>query len=241
VGPWAYVVVFLCLQAVAQPFLTGYTPLIILSGFLFGWWALLLVYPSVFFGCVWSNLAVRSPFFAKRIRGYLEQKRWFELLHAEVQQRSFVSVLLLRWSPLHYGLTNCVFGVVTVPLWVYLLASAVGVLDTVVYVSVGTSIKEATQITDPGDTGALEWILLAMQVIITVLIIAGLAIVSRRVSRRLKMEEDSPPLSERAVQTDSSSLVDCDLEACPSETVSSSASDDSRSGDFRRNSSDRER
>lgn len=69
-----------------------------------------------------------------------------------IRKDGFKIVLLVRSSPLHpYGVCNYLFGVTSVTLWDYTVASLVGMLPgTMVEVYFGTAIKNVADIVKVG-------------------------------------------------------------------------------------------
>jgi uncharacterized membrane protein YdjX (TVP38/TMEM64 family) len=162
---------------------------------LFGWLALLLVYPAVVFGSLWTNVLTRL-WFADRLRTrFFDGKRWFALLEEELLKknnwRSFVTMTLARWSPLHVGLTNCLFGVLDVPFWVFSVASLAGALDCPIWVSLGMTVRTAVDITNPDNETPGQWVALSLQIFATTVLLVALAVISRRIARKLKMDVES--------------------------------------------------
>lgn len=155
-GSWGYLALIAVYVVATVLFLPG-SLLTLAAGFLFG-----VVAGSVVVS-IGATLGACAAFLAGRYlaRGKIEQKvagnPRFGAIDQAVGSQGFKIVLLTRLSPIFpFNLLNYAFGLTRVRFWTYALASWLGMIPgTVLYVYLGSTAKDLTQISSGGAEGSM--------------------------------------------------------------------------------------
>lgn len=166
------------------------------GAFTFGWWRAAI---AVSLG---STLGACASFLTGRYlaRNWVAQKlagdRRFRALDGAVTEQGFKIVLLCRLSPLlPYGLLNYGFGLTSIPLARYAVASWIGMLPaTVAYAYVGAAAGELSELQPRRAAASMEGrvILLAGLVATVTLTIIMTRIAARALRRTVSQEAPAP-------------------------------------------------
>jgi len=163
-GPWG--VVTLALILFGMTFLPAPDwPLPIVAGYVYGIWALPIVYGSVAFASALAFLAARY-LGRDRIRAFLSRRPKYQPLDKAVSEDGWAVVALVRLSPIvPFNLQNYAFGVTGIPFWQYLTATLVGIVPGIaLYVYFGI-VGEGL---GKGKVSPLEWALLGLGIAATI-------------------------------------------------------------------------
>jgi uncharacterized membrane protein YdjX (TVP38/TMEM64 family) len=162
-GAWGVVIMVLIL--VFTTFLPAPDwPLPIAAGYVYGVWALPLVYVSIVFASTVAFLAARH-LFGGRIRAFLDRRPKYRAFDKVVGEEGWTVVALVRLSPvMPFNLQNYAFAVTAVPFWPYFLGTAAGLVPgTALYVYFGIFGKGLGN----GDS-PLEWALFGVGIVATI-------------------------------------------------------------------------
>lgn len=156
-GFWGYLVVIVFYVVACVLFIPG-SLVTLAAGFLFG-----VVAGSVVVS-IGSTLGASAAFLVGRylardkIEGKVAGKPKFKAIDEAVGRQGFKIVLLTRLSPVFpFNLLNYAFGLTRVRFWTYAAASWIGMMPgTVLYVYLGSTAKDLTQVFSGGVAGGME-------------------------------------------------------------------------------------
>ena len=179
------VLVFILVYCALAIILAPVSLLSITAGLAYGAWGFPLVFIS-------ATLAATSAFLVGRYLGRERVSKWLakdarlQSFNKAVSDGGWKVVGLLRLSPLiPFGIQNYFFAVTNIKFIPYVLATAIGMTPGIIlYVYIG-AVGQAI-----GQGGALQWTLLAVGLISTVLVAW---IVGRRANRILLETQNSDP------------------------------------------------
>lgn len=162
-GAWG--VVILVLLLVVTTFLPAPDwPVPIAAGYIYGAWALPMVYGSIVSASVVAFLAARH-LGGDRIRAFLDRRPKYRAFDRAVGEEGWKVVALVRLSPIMpFNLQNYAFAVTAVPFWPYLVGTVAGLAPgTALYVYLGIFGKGLGKGGSP-----LEWVLLGIGLAATI-------------------------------------------------------------------------
>jgi uncharacterized membrane protein YdjX (TVP38/TMEM64 family) len=170
--------------------------LMIGAGLMFGW-TVGAVISSL--GC---TLAAALSFLLMRhtharwLRERLSHNRYFHSIDHAVEERGALIVGLLRLSPLHFGLSNCLYSLTPVRFWPYVLASWIGLIPgTLMFAYLGHVSGPLLLAGGYRTISLWEWISLGVSVAVTTAVSIYL---SRRARRYLRRRGVAVPAEEHA-------------------------------------------
>ncbi len=164
-GAWGVVILVLIL------FFTTFLPapdwpLPIAAGYVYGVWALPLVYVSIVFASMVAFLGARH-LGGDRIRAFLDRRPQYRAFDKAVGEEGWKVVALVRLSPIMpFNLQNYAFAVTAVPFWPYLGGTLTGIIPgTALYVYFGIFGKGLGNGANP-----LEWGLFGGGIVATIVL-----------------------------------------------------------------------
>lgn len=116
------------------------------------------------------------------VTGKLRDFPQFQAIASAIAKSGFKIVLLLRLVPiLPFNIMNYLLSVTPIPIWSFVLASWVGMMPiTFVFVYLGTTIKDISQIGSPGETmAASQWWVLGLGLLATVVATVGISMIAK--------------------------------------------------------------
>lgn len=163
------------------------------AGAVFGLWV------GVATVSVASTLGATAAFLVGRYlaRGWVANKLThrprFRAIDQAVGREGLKIVLLTRLSPAFpFNLQNYAYGLTDVPLWKYVLGSWVGMLPgTVLYVYIGAVVLASLEAAAGRQKTPLEWALLGVGLVMTVVLTAMITRIARRALGDVKTDEAS--------------------------------------------------
>eukprot|EP00300_Choanocystis_sp_HF-7_P034912 c48000_g1_i1.p1 GENE.c48000_g1_i1~~c48000_g1_i1.p1 ORF type:complete len:276 (+),score=51.61 c48000_g1_i1:130-957(+) len=147
IGIWGNILLVLSFIPASLPFLMGYTPLTLASGFIYGLWvgSLTSEIGAVVGGCVAFVLTRRYA--RDRILRMLEAKPQFNAFMRAVDRHGFVIVALLRCAPIPFGVQNGAFAVSSISFRKYTIATIVGLIpEQIMFTYFGTTLKSLADV-----------------------------------------------------------------------------------------------
>ena len=177
VAPLAYLAIY----ALAAPLFFPVSVLGFLAGALFGFWQGTLV--LVIGGLVAAGImyVLDRWLVAARIRDLAGRRPRFARFLALAEEDSLKLMILLRLSPLNYGLVCYLLGAAQVRFLPYLLASAFVLPSAALQAWVGYTAREVGRRSLAGDTlGVWQWVLAAVGILAAVVLTILLGRMARR-------------------------------------------------------------
>lgn len=175
-------VAFAALYAIATVAMLPGTPLTLGAGLLYGpWWGSLVVLVGATVGATGAFALGRSLLreqAQRRIAGWPR----FHALDAAVGRDGFRVVLLVRLSPLFpFNLVNYAFGLTSVRLGTYALASAIGMSPAILLITgVGAGLGSLGEVAGGADLGARGQVLGGLGLLATALVTVWIGRAARR-------------------------------------------------------------
>jgi len=160
----------------------------ITCGFMYQMWiGWLFAAIGVMFGAVWMFLLMRYVLRNQFIRRYGE-KKWFKVARMAMEEDAFKIACLLRLSPIHFGLTTSICAMTSISFPRYVLATFIGMnVEMPLYVFAGTTLRSIADTTTTGlDT--TQWILIAVQGTVIIVLFVVLTVGVRRVLKRYNLQ-----------------------------------------------------
>jgi uncharacterized membrane protein YdjX (TVP38/TMEM64 family) len=184
-GPWG--VAILVLLIVAMTFLPAPDwPLPIAAGYVYGVWALPLVFVSTAFAASLAFLTAR--YLARdRVRAMIRRRPKYRAIDKAVAEEGWQVVLLLRLSPfVPFNLQNYAFGATAIPFRQYFTATLLGILPgDAIYVYFGIFGKGFGK-----PHGAVDWVLLGLGLVAAAVLAL---LVTRKTKEKFSEAEDRAP------------------------------------------------
>ena len=161
------------------------------AGFVFGFWRGLLA--------VWIGGAVGQAlaFLLARylLRDWVEnfvQKKWkkWKYIDAAIENDGWKLVLIMRLSPIiPYNLLNIAMATTSIHFWSFAIVSAVGIVfECGIFCYIGTIADSITSIVsgDAEKTKVIQWVLLALSLVMCIVGAVFVSIMVKRAIQRLK-------------------------------------------------------
>lgn len=182
---WIGVLVFVVAYILATVLLLPGAILTIGAGFAFGLgWGFLGVSAGSTIGAALAFLIGRF-LMREKIEAMTRDKPNFRKVDRAIGERGAKLIVLLRLSPLiPFNLSNYFYGLTAVRFWPYVLASWIGMMPgTLLYVYLGTVGRAGAEAAAAGEDGgrtAMEWGMLALGLLATVVVTIWVSRIARK-------------------------------------------------------------
>ncbi len=187
------VVIFIIVYALATVLFVPGSVLTVGAGFIFG------LTVGVFAVSIGSTIGAALAFLISRyiarrkIEALASRNEKFKAIDRAIGEQGWKLVFLLRLSPLiPFNISNYFYGITAIEFWPYVLASWIGMLPgTVLYVYLGTFGKATVEAAAGGGRtrSPLEWALLGLGLIATVVVTVWVTQIARKALRKTKLPE----------------------------------------------------
>eukprot|EP01119_Soliformovum_irregulare_P008227 TRINITY_DN2134_c0_g2_i1.p1 TRINITY_DN2134_c0_g2~~TRINITY_DN2134_c0_g2_i1.p1 ORF type:complete len:290 (-),score=30.41 TRINITY_DN2134_c0_g2_i1:1145-1969(-) len=207
IGWWGNLIFVVCYVAISFPVSIGYTVLAIACGFIYG---ILIGTATVIVGSMvigaslayWINRTLAREWLTKWIKG----KEKAELILELVQANGFKIMLLLRLTPVPFGLQNALFPIAGIPFLHYFVATIVGMTpEAIVWCYLGSSTRKLSEIIHGGQKGVWHYVMFGVEIAAAIGLCVILTVVGRRAlkkameqKKRLKEQHDQLLEKERS-------------------------------------------
>jgi len=179
-GLWGNIVILIGTILLGFPVPMGTTPLVMCCGFLYG---IVLGISTITVG---SMIGACLSFIICRnyLRSYVESKiggrSHLMLVMKSIKENSFKVIILIRSSPIPFGVQNALLAISRVDFGVYLAGSFIGLLpEQLILVYFGSSAHQLSDIFD-GTMSGFHQLLLFLQIIICIVILLTLIWMGRK-------------------------------------------------------------
>ena len=162
-GAWG-VVIFALILIVATFLPMPDWPLPIVAGYVFGFWAFLLVYIGIAVPSMIAFLAARH-LARDQMKAFLARRPKYQAIDKAVTREGWQVVVLLRLSPVvPFNLQNYALGVTAIPFWPYVWATLAGIIPgIVIYVYFGIFGKGLGN-----GASVLDWVIFGLGCLATI-------------------------------------------------------------------------
>ncbi|KAF9975000.1 hypothetical protein BGZ73_001453 [Actinomortierella ambigua] len=140
---------------VSFPPLIGYSSLVSLSGYVFGFWqGFLVAYSGALLGSVVCFVLCRK-WYKAHVRKLLAKNQSMKSVIRAVEKRGFKMLLLIRLAPYPFNLMNALFSATHIPFFTYFAGTAVSLVKLALHVYIGSTLSSliGTPTTPPPSDG----------------------------------------------------------------------------------------
>ncbi|KAG0004163.1 hypothetical protein BGZ79_010119 [Entomortierella chlamydospora] len=134
-------IIMLGLFLTAFPPLFGYSSLVTMSGYVYGFgFGLAIAYTSALLGSVACFYLCRR-WFKVQVRALMARKQSMKSVVKAVEKRGFKLMLLIRLAPYPFNVMNALLSATHVPLSTFVLATAISLSKLVLHVYIGSTLS----------------------------------------------------------------------------------------------------
>lgn len=190
------IVIIVAVTIIGLPIPIGYTPLGIISGYLYGiLWGSLTMLVGTLLGSAFGYWVTRVLFRQWYLRR-IENSPYLLAFMRTIEKKGFLFVLLTRMAPIPFGVQNSLFSVVDIHacgiqstfFW-FMLATIVGVTPEIVaLVYSGSTLGQLESLVSGTHWKAQDYAILALQIGVTVILLVALCFLSREAVRQVRKQ-----------------------------------------------------
>eukprot|EP01087_Luapelamoeba_hula_P018671 TRINITY_DN6056_c0_g1_i2.p1 TRINITY_DN6056_c0_g1~~TRINITY_DN6056_c0_g1_i2.p1 ORF type:complete len:389 (-),score=33.90 TRINITY_DN6056_c0_g1_i2:262-1428(-) len=187
-GVWGYLVMACLIFVTTFPPIPGYGYLVMSCGFI---WDLKGFFPA-YIGAVlggYSCFLVARYFFRDWVMRKVSNYPRFQAIERAISGEGLYLVFLLRLAPYPYPLFTVLFSASSVPFSVFAIATAVAQCKILLYVYIGSTLKNAADVVD-GMPSAWTYVFVTVAIVITVGLSIYVYIKARRVLAKYQTQLD---------------------------------------------------
>jgi len=193
IGFFGNIIVILLYILIAFPFAFGYMVLTLSCGFIYTYlWANITVAIGILLGSsisYWLCRTIGKSFVAKKI----ESNKKFRILFQSIQKNGFTIVLMVRFTPLPFGIQNAIFSVPGISFLKYLAATNLGMLpEGLMWTYLGHTARSLLDIVSGKlKMGGYDEYLFYGEIVIAILLFVLMALFGRIALKRAVKEEEN--------------------------------------------------
>ncbi|KAF8931900.1 hypothetical protein BGZ58_007359 [Dissophora ornata] len=139
----------------AFPPLVGYSSLVTMSGYVYGFgFGLFIAYTSALLGSIACFYLCRR-WFKVQVRALMAKKQSMKSVVKAVEKRGFKLMLLIRLAPYPFNVMNALLSATHIPLSTFALATAISLIKLALHVYIGSTLSSLAVLPPPplGDDG----------------------------------------------------------------------------------------
>ncbi|KAG0214348.1 hypothetical protein BGX28_002165 [Mortierella sp. GBA30] len=146
--------IMLGLFLTAFPPLVGYSSLVTMSGYVYGFgFGLFIAYTSALLGSVACFYLCRR-WFKVQVRAMLAKKQSLKSVVKAVEKRGFKLMILIRLAPYPFNVMNALLSATHIPLSTFTLATALSLTKLALHVYIGSTLSSLVALPTPSDGGS---------------------------------------------------------------------------------------
>lgn len=192
--PFVVFALFLLLFTIVSfPLMWGYILLNVACGYLYGVvGGLVIVMVAVLVGMTVSHCVMRR-FLSHRMASKLALKGVFDTVLSVVGgPQTFKVIAVTRLTPIPFGLQNVIFAISPISTAQYVTASVVGLFPTqAINTYLGSTLRSMDDVLSNANTATTGYIIFAVQIVISICLMAYVVQKSREALRNFILENDS--------------------------------------------------
>eukprot|EP00127_Corallochytrium_limacisporum_P002397 Clim_evm38s119 gene=Clim_evmTU38s119 len=150
-GFWGVLLMYLALVATGFPPVFGYMWLLLLSGFIYGWYGFFLSWAGSVSGATACFLLTRFYFKDLAVRELVRvYPETYPVISRAIEQEGLKMVVLVRLAPYPFGFMNSLFAVSPVTFSKYIAGTAIAKTKLLVHTWIGVTLSDLSDIINGG-------------------------------------------------------------------------------------------
>ncbi|KAG0368214.1 hypothetical protein BGZ54_002452 [Gamsiella multidivaricata] len=142
-------IIMLGLFLTSFPPLVGYSSLVTMSGYVYGFWfGLLIAYSSALLGSITCFYLCRK-WFKVQVRALMAKKQSMKSVVKAVEKRGFKLMLLIRLAPYPFNVMNALLSATHIPLSTFAIATAISLTKLALHVYIGSTLSSLAILPPP--------------------------------------------------------------------------------------------
>ncbi|KAF9946433.1 hypothetical protein BGZ65_009713 [Modicella reniformis] len=148
-GPAGPPIIMIGLFLTAFPPMVGYSSLVTMSGYVYGFWfGLFIAYTSALLGSITCFYLCRR-WFKVQVRALMAKKPSMKSVVKAVENRGFKLMLLIRLAPYPFNIINALLSATHIPLSTFALATAISLTKLALHVYIGSTLSSLAVLPPP--------------------------------------------------------------------------------------------
>ncbi|KAL6053525.1 SNARE associated Golgi protein [Balamuthia mandrillaris] len=200
IGIWGHLIFVVSFCVTGLPFaIFGYTPLALAAGYLYGPYAIITVSVGTLLGSVvgfWTCRTVMYSWFHRKIKNSPTLTAFLTVM----ESHGFKLILIMRMSPISFGVQNGLFSLSSISGFSFLLATVIGVFpEILMLVYMGSTMRDLASIaTGDYKFGTMQKVMLAVEITLSVTLCIALFFFSRKAMRQVRAQQRKDALRKAA-------------------------------------------